>query len=151
LAAVPAADLGALAIREAVKRAQIDPSEIEDVFFGNLMANEYANIARVAALGAGLPYTVPAVMMDRQCGSSLTTFGLASMMIEGVKPITVNAKEYTIKKEKVRETFSCEGTLYGQVKQIRDIDILPTFSITPPPRDLVLALRVLRYRKARRV
>ncbi len=83
LAGVPAADLGALAIREAVRRAQIDPSEIEDVFFGNLMANEYANIARVAALGAGLPYSVPAVMMDRQCGSSLTTFGLASMMIEG--------------------------------------------------------------------
>jgi acetyl-CoA C-acetyltransferase len=83
LAGVPAADLGALAIKEAVRRAQIDPTEIEDVFFGNLMANEYANIARVAALGAGLPYSVPAVMMDRQCGSSLTTFGLASMMIEG--------------------------------------------------------------------
>jgi acetyl-CoA C-acetyltransferase len=83
LAGVPAADLGALAIKEAVRRAQIEPSEIEDVFFGNLMANEYANIARVAALGAGLPYSVPAVMMDRQCGSSLTTFGLASMMVEG--------------------------------------------------------------------
>jgi acetyl-CoA C-acetyltransferase len=72
-----------MAIKEAVRRAQIDPTEIEDVFFGNLMANEYANIARVAALAAGLPYSVPAVMMDRQCGSSLTTFGLASMMIEG--------------------------------------------------------------------
>ncbi len=83
LASVPAADLGALAIKEAVRRAQIDPGEIEDVFFGNLMANEYANIARVAALGAGLPYSVSAVMMDRQCGSSLTTFGFASMMIEG--------------------------------------------------------------------
>ncbi len=82
LAAVPAADLGAIAIREAVRRAQINPSDIEDVYFGNLMANEYANIGRVAALGAGLPYSVPAVMMDRQCGSSLTTFGLASMMIE---------------------------------------------------------------------
>lgn len=82
LASVPAADLGALAIKEAVKRAQIDPSEIDDVYFGNLMANEYANIGRVAALRAGLPYSVPAVMMDRQCGSSLTTFGLASMMIE---------------------------------------------------------------------
>jgi acetyl-CoA acetyltransferase family protein len=83
LASVPAADLGALAIKEAVRRAGIDPCDIEDVFFGNLMANEYANIGRVAALAAGLPYAVPAVMMDRQCGSSLTTFGLACMMIEG--------------------------------------------------------------------
>jgi len=92
LASVPAADLGALAIKEAVRRARIDPSEIEDVFFGNLMANEYANIARVAALGAGLPYSVPAVMMDRQCGSSLTTFGLASIMIEaGYADVLVSA------------------------------------------------------------
>jgi len=82
LASVPAADLGAIAIREAVRRAKINPADIEDVYFGNLMANEYANIGRVAALAAGLPYSVPAVMMDRQCGSSLTTFGIASMMIE---------------------------------------------------------------------
>lgn len=92
LASVSAADLGALAIKEAVKRAQINPSEIEDVYFGNLMANEYANIGRVAALAAGLPYSVPAVMMDRQCGSSLTTFGLAAMMIEaGHADILVSA------------------------------------------------------------
>lgn len=92
LAGVPAADLAAVAIREAVRRAQINPADIEDVYFGNLMANEYANIGRVAALAAGLPYSVPAVMMDRQCGSSLTTFGLASMMIEsGNADILVSA------------------------------------------------------------
>lgn len=92
LASVPAADLGAIAIREAVRRAQINPADIEDVYFGNLMANEYANIGRVAALAAGLPYSVPAVMMDRQCGSSLTTFGIASMIIEsGNADILVSA------------------------------------------------------------
>jgi acetyl-CoA C-acetyltransferase len=82
LATVPAAELGALVIREAVKRAGVDPAEIEDVFFGNLMANEYANIGRIAALGGGLPYSVPALTLDRQCGASLTTFALASIMIE---------------------------------------------------------------------
>lgn len=92
LASVPAAELAAVAIREAVKRAQINPADIEDVYFGNLMANEYANIGRVAALAAGLPYSVPAVMMDRQCGSSLTTFGMASIMIEsGNADILVSA------------------------------------------------------------
>jgi acetyl-CoA C-acetyltransferase len=82
LANVPAGEMGALVIGESVKRAGIDPAEIEDVFFGNLMANEYANIARVAALGGGLPYSVPALTLDRQCGASLTTFALAAIMIE---------------------------------------------------------------------
>ncbi|MDR2741788.1 MAG: thiolase family protein [Treponema sp.] len=82
LANVPAGELGALVIHETVKRAGIDPAEIEDVFFGNLMANEYANIARVASLGGGLPYSVPALTVDRQCGASLTTFALAAIMIE---------------------------------------------------------------------
>jgi acetyl-CoA C-acetyltransferase len=82
MATVPAGELGALVIRESVKRAGIDPAEIEDVFFGNLMANEYANIARYASLGGGLPYSVPALTLDRQCGASLTTFALAAIMIE---------------------------------------------------------------------
>lgn len=82
LATVPAHELGALVVREAVKRANINPNKIEDVLFGNLMANEYANIARIVSLEAGLPYSVPGFTIDRQCASSLTAFVLASALIQ---------------------------------------------------------------------
>lgn len=82
LAAVPAHKLGAHAVREAVRRANIDPAEIDDVLFGNLMANEYANIARIVTLEAGLPYTVPGITLDRQCASSLSAFCMAAALIE---------------------------------------------------------------------
>ena len=53
LSSITAADLGALAIREAVRRAGIDPALIDDVIFGNILNNDWQNIARAAALAAG--------------------------------------------------------------------------------------------------
>lgn len=81
LAPVPAHKLGGLAVKEAVKRAGIDPAQVEDVIYGNLFANEYANLARVVALEGGLPYEVPAFTLDRQCASSLSAFQLAAALI----------------------------------------------------------------------
>ena len=69
LSSITAADLGALAIREAVRRAGIDPALIDDVIFGNILNNDWQNIARAAALAAGLPMEVPAIKVDRECGS----------------------------------------------------------------------------------
>jgi len=71
---------GALFIREAVKRAGIDPNEIEDVVMGNLYG-QHGNIARVTALEAGIPMTCGAVSVDRQCGSSIQTINDASLNI----------------------------------------------------------------------
>lgn len=82
LAAEPAHELGALVVREAVRRAGIQSTDVEDVLFGNLLANEYLNIARVVSLTAGLPYEVPGFTLDRQCASSLTAFNLAAAMIQ---------------------------------------------------------------------
>ena len=62
--------LAAAVIREAVNRVKFDPAEIEDVIMGNLYG-QHGNIARVAALEAGLPETSGAITIDRQCGSSL--------------------------------------------------------------------------------
>ena len=90
LASVPAATLGSIAIREAVKRAGLEGNEIDDVVFGNLLNNESCNMARVAALEAGLPFEVPAVTMDRQCASGLETAAYAAAMIQaGYKKIVV--------------------------------------------------------------
>lgn len=82
LAGVAAADLGALAMKAAVERAGILPEQIDDVIFGNLGNNQYANLARVAALKAGFPVSVPGFTIDRQCSSGLNAIALAAMMIE---------------------------------------------------------------------
>ncbi|CAG0953469.1 acetyl-CoA C-acetyltransferase [Anaerolineae bacterium] len=82
LAPVPAHELGALVIKEAVARAKIDPGEVEDVIFGNLFANETANMARMALLTAGLPVHVPGITVDRQCSSSLNAIALAAALIQ---------------------------------------------------------------------
>lgn len=82
LAGVQAGDLGALVIKEAVKRAGINPEDVDDVIFGNLGNNTYANLARYALLEAGLPISVPGFTIDRQCSSGLNAIALAAMFIE---------------------------------------------------------------------
>ena len=82
LSSITAADLGALAIREAVRRAGIDPALIDDVIFGNILNNDWQNIARAAALAAGLPMEVPAIKVDRECGSGANAVTFAAMSIQ---------------------------------------------------------------------
>ena len=79
LAPVSAPDLGALAIAEAVRRAGLEGGEVEEVIFGNLGNNDSANLARVVTLQAGLPATVPAITIDRQCSSGLNAIALGAM------------------------------------------------------------------------
>ena len=67
---VPAANLGAVAIAAAVKRAGLRPDEIETVVMGNVVqAGAKMNPARQAAVHAGLPVTTPAMTVNRVCGS----------------------------------------------------------------------------------
>jgi 3-oxoadipyl-CoA thiolase len=67
-------DLAALAIAEAVRRAGITPEQIEDVYFGcaNQAGEDNRNVARMAALLAGLPENVAGVTVNRLCASGLT-------------------------------------------------------------------------------
>ena len=82
LAAVGAPELGALVIAEAVRRAGLQGEEVEEVIFGNLGNNDSANLARVVTLQAGLPLTVPAITIDRQCSSGLNAIAIGALMIE---------------------------------------------------------------------
>jgi acetyl-CoA C-acetyltransferase len=67
---VPAPDLGAVAIGAAVARAKLRPDEVETVIMGNVVqAGTKMNPARQAAVRAGLPVTVPALTVNRVCGS----------------------------------------------------------------------------------
>src|ERR1700730_15436411 len=66
-------DLAALAIREAVQRAGVQAEQIEDVYFGaaNQAGEDNRNVARMAALLAGLPDSVAGVTVNRLCASGL--------------------------------------------------------------------------------
>src|SRR2546427_7577222 len=69
---VSAADLGAVAIREAIARAEVKPADVGDVVMGCvLQAGAGMNVARQAALKAGLPVEVPGETVNRVCGSGL--------------------------------------------------------------------------------
>src|SRR5712664_4200533 len=69
---VSAADLGAVAIREAIARAEVKRADVGDVVMGCvLQAGAGMNVARQAALKAGLPIDVPAETVNRVCGSGL--------------------------------------------------------------------------------
>jgi len=79
LAGVRPDDLAALAIREAVSRAGVDPAQIEDVYFGaaNQSGEDNRNVARMAALLAGLPDSVAGVTVNRLCASGLAAVSSA--------------------------------------------------------------------------
>jgi acetyl-CoA C-acetyltransferase len=72
LASIPAPELGAVAIRCALERARITPEFVTEVLMGNVLtAGLGQNPARQAALKAGLPVEVPAMTINRVCGSGL--------------------------------------------------------------------------------
>ena len=80
---VQASTLGATVLREAVRRAGIDPAEVDDVIMGHVLTNgETPNVARMAALEAGFPVEVPAYTLDRQCGSGLQAIVNGAMQIQ---------------------------------------------------------------------
>jgi acetyl-CoA C-acetyltransferase len=76
---IPAPDLGAIAIKGAVARAGLDPEEVGTVVMGNVIqAGTKMNPARQAAIHAGLPVSVPAMTVNRVCGSGAQAIVSAS-------------------------------------------------------------------------
>ncbi|MBR6308476.1 MAG: acetyl-CoA C-acetyltransferase [Lachnospiraceae bacterium] len=82
LSGIPAAELGALVIKEAIKRAGIKPTDVEHVYMGCVIqAGQGQNVARQASIKAGLPIEVPAVTTNVVCGSGLNCVNQAAQMI----------------------------------------------------------------------
>ena len=80
---VSAVELGALILQEAVRRAGIEPSQVEEVVFGTgWQAGLGPNIGRLATVKGGLPHEVPAFTVNKRCGSSLRAVSLAVQMIK---------------------------------------------------------------------
>lgn len=78
-----AVDLGSIAAKEAIKRAGIDPAIIDEVILGNVLQGGLGqNVARQIAMAAGIPKEVPALTINKVCGSGLRTVGLAAQIIK---------------------------------------------------------------------
>jgi len=83
LSSVSAAELGAIVIKEALKRSGVAPSQVDEVLMGCvLQAAQGQNVARQAAIAAGLPNEVPALTLNNVCGSGLKCVNLAAAMIQ---------------------------------------------------------------------
>ena len=83
LSTTPAADLGAIVIKEALNRAGVDPAAVDQVYMGCVIqAGQGQNVARQASIKAGLPIEVPAVTINVVCGSGLNCVNMAAQMIQ---------------------------------------------------------------------
>ncbi|HEU4725740.1 MAG TPA: thiolase family protein [Candidatus Eisenbacteria bacterium] len=78
LARVPARELGRIAVSELLARSGVPPDEVDDVIIGNVAGpSDSANIARVVSLLAGIPKSVPAVTVHRNCASGMESIAQA--------------------------------------------------------------------------
>jgi acetyl-CoA C-acetyltransferase len=83
LSSLPAHQLGAAAIGEALKRARVEPKEVSEVVLGQVLtAGAGQNPARQAAVAAGIPFEAPAFGVNQVCGSGLRAVALASLALQ---------------------------------------------------------------------
>lgn len=83
LSSIPAPKLGAVAIEAALKRAGVSPDQVSEVIMGNVLAaGEGQAPARQAAIYAGIPKSVPAVTINKVCGSGMKAVMMASQSIQ---------------------------------------------------------------------
>lgn len=80
---IPAYQLGALVLNEAIRRSGVEAAWVDDVIMGQSYQNgEYVNIARMALLTAGWPVEVPGITLDRRCCSGLDAICFGAMKIQ---------------------------------------------------------------------
>lgn len=78
-----AASIGSLVIKEALNRINLDPAKVEEVVFGCVLQGGLGqNIARQCSLGAGLPVEVPALTINKVCGSGLRAVSIAAQFVQ---------------------------------------------------------------------
>ncbi len=82
LKTIPAADLGAVVVRETLHRAGLDAAAVGSVIMGNVIqAGNKMNPARQAAINGGVPVSVPAITVNRVCGSGAQAMVTAAQQI----------------------------------------------------------------------
>ncbi len=82
LSSIPASELGGIVVREVIARAGVNDADVEEVFLGNvLQAGQGQNPARLAVHAAGLPDEVPALSINKLCGSAMKAVHFATQAI----------------------------------------------------------------------
>jgi acetyl-CoA C-acetyltransferase len=83
LKTVAADDLAALVLGEVIKKAEVEPAQVDEVVFGQSYQNgEYVNVARMALLKAGWPDSIPGITLDRRCCTGLDVVRFAAALIQ---------------------------------------------------------------------
>ena len=91
LKGTPAADLGAVVVKEALKRANVAPETVDEVMFGCILtAAQGQNVARQVSIKAGIPYSVPAYTVGMVCGSGMKS------VIEGARSILAGDSDIVV-------------------------------------------------------
>ncbi len=100
-------------IAQAVQRARVDGAEVEDVVMGTVLTSGTAgmNLARNAALAAGLPVTAPGQTMDRQCASGLMAIATAAkqIMVDGMDVVIAGGHENITAEQKAYFDLAMAG------------------------------------------
>jgi len=122
LSSLPATKLGAVAIREAVKRAGISANQVQEVFMGNvLQAGEGQAPARQAALFAGLSEDVPCTTVNKVCASGMKSIMLAAQSIMAGTNDIVVAGGMESMSQTPHYVAMREGQKYGNAKMVDGI------------------------------
>ena len=87
----PAAEMGAIVVKEALKRANVAPENVDEVMFGCILtAAQGQNVARQVSIKAGIPYSVPAYTVGMVCGSGMKS------VIEGARSILAGDSDIVV-------------------------------------------------------
>jgi acetyl-CoA acyltransferase len=122
LALVHPVDLLAGLLRQLLDRNRLEPGQVDDVIVGcvDQIGEQAANIARNAWLSAGLPESVPAVTLDRQCGSSLQALHFAAQgVMSGAYDIAIAAGVESMTRVPMLSTVGVHGFPMTQAMQER--------------------------------
>ena len=121
LASFSAAELGAMTIAEAVKRAQVQPTQVSEVIFGNvLQAGLGQNVARQCAIKAGIPVEAPSFTVNKVCGSGLKTVNLAAqaLMLDDAEIVVAGGTESMTQAPYLLENKARWGYRMGNAKVV---------------------------------
>lgn len=163
-----AVDLGALAIKATLEQTKIDPETVDEVIMGNVLsAGLGQHPARQAALKAGIPERIPALTINKMCGSSMKAIMLAAtsirsgesdiMMVGGMEsmsqaPFTVpRAKDGKVSMDKPMDSMMIDGLIdpiNGMVMAQTGNRIAEKFNITRDEADLFAIESHIRAHKA---